>query len=429
MKVIFFAFALTFFSTLAAAQTGWRYIGPVDREIQAMAVHEDLILCAASTTGGDRLFRSTDAGQTWDTLASGVRNIAIIPDGIPTIVGSIPPNKDFLISTDLGDTWDTTGTPPPGIWLSRIYIKEDTPGLIFAIAGPSSFRYERLYRSTDYGRSWTYAYNFPASSDGSNIAVGISPNTPDVYVNVDTDIGGQYFYHSSDDGVTWEFVTHGRFITQMMVDPDNQTNIYASIIGGIYQSNDGGFSWTQIHSGVSIIQDKMNPNLLFSVGRPTGTQPGVTVSENRGKTWWHDSATLNLPFKQIIDPYNPNVWLQYEPGRKRLYLQTMTGIYMRENFLTAVLDVEIASNTFLHAYPQPAQKYLRITTGQPKSAMISLRVYTTVGRVLRHWMLDTERYISWDLTDGNATQIQSGVYLLVMQEGATILSKTIIIQR
>lgn len=421
-------FSLLFLPTILQAQEGWKNIGPVDREIQHMAVHGDLILCAASTVDGDRLFRSTDAGKTWSILPSGVRKMAIIPDGIPTIVGSIPPNRDFLISTDMGETWDTTGTPPPGDVLQRIYVKENVPGLLFAITSFFVAKYERLFLSTDYGRSWTYPYDFPKSTDGSWLTVGLSPTTPDIYVNADTDIGGQYFYHSPDDGVTWEYVNLGRFINQIMVDPDSSQKLYASIIGGIHKSTDGGYSWQQIFAGITILQDKENPNLLLTVGRPTGIQPGIIVSEDRGNSWKHDSTSAKLPFKQLAGSFEEITWLQYDPARRRLYIQTDKGIYMRENFLTRVWEGMGEKAFRMSAYPQPAWERLIIRTEQHALSRASISIFNSLGRHISILPVETENVV-WNLLDENGNPVPNGVYIFVLSNSRRISSQRVIVLR
>ncbi len=438
MKVIFIAFALVLFSTLATAQSGWRYIGPVESEIQAMAVHEDLILCVASTPGGDRLFRSTDAGQTWDTLASGVRKMAIIPDGNPTIVGSIPPNKDFMFSTDLGETWDTSATAPPGPNLYRIYVKPDNPGVVFAITG--TFLVERLYRSSDYGRTWSWPYPFPVSSDGSKIAVGVSPTTPDVYVNVNTDIGGAYFFHSSDDGVTWEFVAESPLdITTLLIDPDISGKILSFQYNKIMLSEDGGASWRPIHTGNtnqrnfrSLIRSSENANELYLFVEPDihrALLGSITFSNSGGQTWKDDSTSLSLPFKTVYRVFDPITWLQHDARRKRLYFQTERGIYIRESLSTSLTEVDLPISGDIQSYPQPASESLIVQTCFPAQSGTTLRLYNTLGTLIQEWRVVAPGSLHWDLRDRYNLEVPNGVYLLTSIAGKEVVTRRVVIQR
>ncbi len=425
MRQIFFTLLL--FSTTLTAQDGWKYIGPVEDEIHFMSIRGDLMFCVATSTPG--LFRSTDAGQTWTLLPNLMSRTVIFPDSLQTVMGNIQPNKELLLSTDKGDSWQNVSTPP-GLLLKRLYVKENVPGLVFAIGGFGPARQlERLFRSTDYGRMWNETYDFPKSTDGSRLAVGLSPTTPDIYVNADTDIGGQYLYHSPDDGVTWNYVTPGRFIDQIMVDPDDPQILYSSIIGGIHKSTDGGYSWNQIFAGISILQDKVNPNLLFTVGRPTGIQPGVIVSEDRGNSWIHDSTSAKLPFKQLSGSFDEISWLQYDPGRKRLYLQTTKGIYMRENFLTSISEEASPTTTRLEVYPQPASKTLTFAVELDEQKSSHLQLYNTLGQVVHEWKIDSSTQVLWNLVDKSGFPVSSGVYHLVFSDGDKILTQRFMIIR
>jgi hypothetical protein len=430
MKLLLAALALFLLSDPASAQSGWRYIGPVDREIQYMAVHEDLILCAASTALGDRLFRSTDAGQSWDTLASGVRKMAIIPGDTPIIVGSVPPNRNFQFSMDLGETWDTSATPPPGPILYRIYVKPDNPGVVFAITG--TFRVKRLYRSSDYGRTWSWPYPFPQSSDGSRIAIGLSPTTPDVYVNVDTNIGGAYLYHSSDNGVTWEIVGLGPGLLPMMIiDPDDPLVIYAPFQSDFIRSTDGGLSWSPIFrgwQGMGVVHGIMHPDnsdhLIFLT---QWDEPGVYQTTDRGTTWVYDTLSAHLPYKATTG--GPYEWLAYDARRDRLYLQSAKGIYLRENVLTDIKLTRLLSDCSIQTYPQPASESLTVKTEFPIHSSAKLRVYNTLGMMLREWHMAAPGSLQWDLRDRYNQDVPNGIYLLTAIAGKEVVTQRILIQR
>jgi hypothetical protein len=432
MKLLLAALALFLLSDPASAQSGWRYIGPVDREIQYMAVHEDLILCAASTALGDRLFRSTDAGQSWDTLASGVRKMAIIPGDTPIIVGSVPPNRNFQFSMDLGETWDTSATPPPGPILYRIYVKPDNPGVVFAITG--TFRVKRLYRSSDYGRTWSWPYPFPQSSDGSKIAVGVSPTTPDVYVYVDTDIGGAYFFHSSDEGATWEFVAESpRDITTLLIDPDISGKIISFQYNKIILSEDGGGAWRTIHTGTnsmrafrSLIRNSENANELYLF---SGVPGMISFSDSEGVTWTDDSTSLTLPFKTVHNVFDPITWLHHDAHRNRLYVQTLKGIYIRESLTTNIASTELPQSPVIQVYPQPARESMTVDIEMPTNAGVTFRLFNTLGMLLREWHKNDPGSLKWDLRDRYNRDLPSGIYLLIAVAGKELVTQRILIQR
>jgi len=152
------------------AQNGWRYIGPEEREISLMAVKGDLIFASVviPPVGGGystrRIYRSTDAGISWEMLDTnripGSSLITILDGNPPNIFGA--QNYRLFFSSDLGRTWDSTQQPA---LMERVsvywsFAKPNATGILFAL-GKSFPDVDRLFRSTDYGRTWKEPFFFP----------------------------------------------------------------------------------------------------------------------------------------------------------------------------------------------------------------------------------------------------------------------------
>jgi photosystem II stability/assembly factor-like uncharacterized protein len=448
MKLLLAALALFLLSDPASAQSGWRYIGPEEREIVSMSLLGDLIFASVRVPGSGRLYRSLDAGENWErvdttTLPVGAATWILPGNPIKVLAAyyTYDPSRTrhFYISADSGRTWENheMGQLPGDI--SRFYFRNgNDSGALFGVA--SIGRLDRLYRSTDYGRTWSWPYPFPQSSDGSKIAVGVSPTTPDVYVYVDTDIGGAYFFHSSDEGVTWEFVAESPVgMTSLLINPNLTDRIISFRGNEIIHSDDGGASWRSIHTRAnlkrafrSLIRSAEDANKLYLFVEPNIhlDLPGfISFSDSGGLTWADDSTSLTLPFKTVHNVFDPITWLQHDARRDRLYFQTEKGIYIRENLSTAISETVVQVSWGIQVHPQPASESLTVTTNFVNHASLTLRVFSTLGVLLREWHVAAPGSLQWDLRDRSNLEVPNGVYLLTAITGKDVVTRRIVIQR
>jgi photosystem II stability/assembly factor-like uncharacterized protein len=441
MKLLLAALALFLLSDPASAQSGWRNIGPEEREIVSMSLLGDLIFASVRVPGSGRLYRSLDGGENWErvdttTLPVGAATWILPGNPIKVLAAyyTYDPSRTrhFYISADSGRTWENheMGQLPGDI--SRFYFRNgNDSGALFGVA--SIGRLDRLYRSTDYGRTWSWPYPFPQSSDGSRIAIGLSPTTPDVYVNVDTNIGGAYLYHSSDNGVTWEIVGLGPGLLPMMIiDPDDPLVIYAPFQSDFIRSTDGGLSWSPIFrgwQGMGVVQGIMHPDnsdhLIFLT---QWDEPGVYQTTDRGTTWVYDTLSAHLPYKATKG--GTYEWLNYDAKRNRLYLQSAKGIYVREDVpATDVKTTPTLPGFSMQTWPQPSSESLTVKTEFPIHSSATLRVYNTLGMMLREWHMAAPGSVHWDLRDRYNRDLPSGVYLLIAVAGKELVTQRILIQR
>lgn len=424
------------------AQNGWRYIGPVDRQVQNLAVNGDIIFCTAidPPKGGivstAKLYRSTDSGLTWMIIDSllfpkGAHEVLLIPDSNRHVISIRPSAKHVLYSTDLGETWDTTRSTPP-LPISRLFLKLNTPGLIFAI-GESFFSRDRLFRSTDYGRIWTEPYIFPASSDGSDLAVGMSPTTGDMYVNDDTNIGGNFFFHSSDNGNSWSWVGFTESITDIVVDPLDVAIIYAIAAGNVIPSTNSGITWDVMFQGsidryaVTMLQPLNNRDVFLLLTQ--GTRPGLFISQNHGQQWVFDTLSSTLPYKEILSPFNPISWMQYDHKKNRLYLQTKKGVYVRENVLTGIKESELQTNSLkVDLFPQPAKEQVFFRVSHAAEKPVHIQVYNALGVLVQEMDGQNGQPFAWNLIGRTGQRAHDGFYLIVFRSMEKVIIKKMLVQ-
>ncbi|HTX35754.1 MAG TPA: hypothetical protein VME43_12065 [Bryobacteraceae bacterium] len=273
-----------------------------------------------SSSWGDGVYKSMDAGATWTHLGleqtHHIGRIVVNPTD-PNIVyvaalGDLwGPNKErgVFMSTDGGAHWTQPLFIDEDTGVSDIAIDPQSPNILYAAAyqhrrtvfgynggGPGS----GLYRSTDAGLHWTklvggnnstLGRGLPARGDIGRCAVEVyRRNSNIVYALIEhATLGG--VYRSEDKGVTWARMSdtdpRPSYFSQIRIDPNNDQKIW---LGGVnmYMSEDGGRTFSQarfrdVHSDVHAIWiDPANSDHLLS-----GNDGGIWVTWDSGHNWEH----------------------------------------------------------------------------------------------------------------------------------------------
>lgn len=188
-------------------------------------------------TSASSLLRSTDGGATFSTLT--------LPSSQPVVLAINPVNDQILYagtfdqgilkSTDGGATWNAANnglTGPNSLFgTSEIWIDPSVPNVLFATTQGS------FVRSADSGASWQIINK---SLDVISVAFDSShPGT--LYA---TALGNTFLYKSTDHGQTFTTINIP-FMGSIAADPNHAGRLLGSAIGGIFESDDGGITWTQ----------------------------------------------------------------------------------------------------------------------------------------------------------------------------------------
>ena len=263
----------------------WRNLGP-DRGGRSIAVtgvkgRPDEAYFGA--TGGG-LWKTTDGGDNWHPVtdfqitSASVGAVAVAetdPDlvfigtGETCIRGNILPGDGVYRSLDAGATWEHVGfSDSHGI--SKIRIHPTNPDIIYVASFgkygvPSEER--GLFRSTDGGDSWERVL-FRDERTGA-IDIALDRNNPDVlYVSLWEAFRKEYtmssggpgsgMFKSVDGGDTWTEITRNPGMPQegvvgrigVAVSSANSNRVYALFEndnGGLFRSDDAGDSWELIN--------------------------------------------------------------------------------------------------------------------------------------------------------------------------------------
>ncbi|MCB0213073.1 MAG: hypothetical protein KDJ52_27265, partial [Anaerolineae bacterium] len=202
------------------------------------------------------LFRSTDAGQTWQPwqkpfMGRNFASAAFAPDG------------DFIFGEENGDlarlsttalVWTTPQPAPKNIPVDDLVASPDYENdeTLFFVNSRQG-----LYKTTDGGQSWEQT-PMPVRGTGTGLThydLAVSPNFADdetLYVAT-----GRSLHRSTDGGDSWQQVPldtgstteHLTFQAQQVAfSPkfaDDKT-LYAATAQAVYRSTDGGDTWVEV---------------------------------------------------------------------------------------------------------------------------------------------------------------------------------------
>ena len=256
----------------------WRKIGLEQMgQLGAIEIHpENADVAYAAALGNpwaksmDRgVYRTKDGGRNWEQVLFTSDSVGAIdleinaanPDEIYaamwraqrqpwTIISGMEASggeDGIWKSTDGGDTWRTVtrGLPTGLIGKIDLAVSADAPNRVYALVETTDPN-EGLYRSDDFGESWTLVSN----------ERGIM-NRPFYYTNVDVDptdankvyVNNEDMYASEDGGLSFERVAtpHGDN-HDMWINPDNPNIWIQSNDGGANVTLDGGATWSTQHN-------------------------------------------------------------------------------------------------------------------------------------------------------------------------------------
>ena len=310
----------------------YRLIGPFrgGRSAAVAGVPDQPNLFYFGATGGG-VWKTLNGGRTWENISDGYfggsvgsisvaesdKNVIYVGGGEKTVRGNVSSGYGVWKSVDAGKTWKASGLEKSR-HISRIRIHPKNPDIVYAAVMGNLYKgtQERgVYKSTDGGKTWTK--KLFANEDAGAVDLTFDPNNPRILYASTWNIrrtpyslssggDGSALWKSTDEGETWTEISKMKGFPEgtlgiigVTVSPVNSERVWAIVEhkdkGGLYRSEDGGESWSQVNDERKIRQRAWYYTRVYADTQDEDVVYVLNVryhkSENGGKSF----ETYNAP--------------------------------------------------------------------------------------------------------------------------------------
>ncbi len=316
-------------------------VAPSDADVVWLGTGE--VLMARSALHGMGVFKSTDAGETWENMGlqdtHHIGRVLIDPRDANTVYvvaighqSTANDDRGVFKTSDGGQTWKKVLYIDDKTSAIDMVMDPNAPDTLYATTwqrdtdGQDHYgKNSGIYQSVDAGGSWKkLAGGLPQGDFVGRIGIDIAASNSQVlYAIVDCREQGDGIYRSDDAGATWQKINQtpikaGWDWCEIRVVPDDENSLY-SIGQNSYFSSDGGVTFKQI--GGTIVHLLPHPSRILHLDTHAmwidpdntnhivfGNDGGLFVSYDRGDNWLHLN---NLPVTEVYavtydlqEPYN-----------------------------------------------------------------------------------------------------------------------------
>ena len=331
----------------------WRNIGPFRAgRIAAVSgvVGQPGVFYAGLPAGG--VWKTTSAGETWYPVFDSIKSVSSIgaievAPSDPNVIyagagdmatgGAVNEGDGVYKSTDAGRTWQHLGLDATKQIPSIVVDPHDPNVVMVAAQGNVHEKSDTrgVFRSTDGGKTWTKtlyvddqtgiqklarAYDKPSVVFATTVRHYSAPGVPVQRGGGVPDTGrtGTALYRSLDGGVTWQEITGGglprlagRTSVAVAMNTDAQ-RVFLIANSGFYRSDDGGTTWRQMAANDERIRngqggyncgvyvDPKNPDVVYTIN----TSSYKSIDGGNTFTGFKGAPGGDDPQQMWIDPTN-----------------------------------------------------------------------------------------------------------------------------
>jgi photosystem II stability/assembly factor-like uncharacterized protein len=281
----------------------WKIAGPFGGTARSIALDPQKPSVLLAGAMNSLLFRTQDAGASWDLLNFPKRNLS----EVTSVLVDPADSKHYLagiVSADGGGLYESRdeGTT----WVTVSSVRDfGVRALAAAPSKASTFvagTARGVMESDDSGATWSRISD-PSNMEMQGItAIAIDPNNPQIIYAGTSHLP----WKTLDGGKNWQSIHTGMIddsdVFSIYVDPAKPSDVFASACSGIYATGDRGEQWRKL-MGLSLAQrrthvirkDPATAGTLYA-----GTTMGLFKSPNSGSSW--KAVTNTQVNSMVFDP-------------------------------------------------------------------------------------------------------------------------------
>jgi photosystem II stability/assembly factor-like uncharacterized protein len=361
----------------------YRLLGPFrgGRSAAVTGVPNQPNLYYFGSTGGG-IWKTTNGGRQWENISDGFfggsigsiavsksdPNVMYVGGGEKTVRGNVSSGYGIWKSEDAGKTWASSGLKNSR-HVPRIAVHPTNSNIVYAgvlgnIYKPTQER--GVYKSTDGGKTWRKTLF--SNEHAGVVDLIMDPTNPRVLYastwrvnrtpySLNSGGEGSALWKSTDSGETWtEISTKKGFpegtlgIIGVTVSPLNSQRVWAIIEnkdkGGLYRSEDGGETWSQVNSERKLRQRAWYYTRLYADTEDVNTVYVLNVRYHKSTDGGKTFNTYNAPHGDHHD-----LWIAPE-NPKRMIIGDDGGAQVTYD----------GGETWSTYHNQPTSQFYRVTT-------------------------------------------------------------------
>jgi hypothetical protein len=301
-------------------------------------------------------------------------------------------------------------TSPEGAWVTPFVIHPTNPKVLFA-------GYDKLYKTTDQGDSWSAISPELTSKLLRYIAVAPSdPNT--IYVATHDTIA-----RTTDGGETWSYVSGwdplvNEVVSYIAVDPTNPQRMYVTLSAyapgmKVFMSPDGGTTWANysgtlpnVPANCIVYQKGSNEGLYI------GTDVGVFYRDATMSDWvpYQDGLPVVVVTELEISYFNNKLWAATF-GR---------GLWSADLYSPSVGVESQSIDDDVYVFPNPNTGLFTVQV--PEGMQYDIVVFNVLGEQVYE-----ERDVDASQRTIELCDVTSGMYLVRLSIANTTITKNVVV--
>jgi photosystem II stability/assembly factor-like uncharacterized protein len=402
-------------------QPGWEII-PSGTTAELNSVHYisiyDLYICGEVFIN----VKSTDGGQTWQVNSFPVpvtlNDVFVVDQNVVVTVGN---NGTILRTTDAGQNWTTVPSGVTDDLLSLSFVNE------FGIAGGTS---QTILYSSNSGATW----NISQTGYFGGGFWGVYMLSPQLgFVAGENSIFGPLLGKTTDAGLNWDFVAFYFNSNEGRATGVDFTDMFVGYVSGrvwdgtgaIAKTTNGGNNWTTTMFGNPLWSIDFPISGASLVGYAAGSSGVILKTVNAGDTWQPQQTGTTLKLNKI---YFLDLDNGFAVGENGLILRTTTGgepVISVGDENKSPLSFQLYQN-----YPNPFNPSTKIKFTIPQSplpggdgrgGLVTLKVYDVLGNeiatLVNEDLLAGDYEVEFNGHSDEGQNLPSGIYFYQLIAG------------